>query len=76
MVKFLSRPFLYQNKTTSRIRHIAVLLVFLLAFPAYSYASEISNSEVKASWIFTLIDWLNWKDPSKNEKPIICEPLS
>lgn len=42
--------------------------------PTKSYAAtdEISTSEVKASWIYTIVDWLDWKNPAKNGKLTIC----
>ncbi len=49
-----------------------ILVAFLIINPTNLYADEISNSEVKASWIYTIIDWLDWKAQPKNEKPIIC----
>jgi hypothetical protein len=71
MVRNSSKPFKYQNQNHRRICCALILFAFLLT-PINIYASEISNSEVKASWISTLIDWLNWKDSRKNEKSIIC----
>jgi hypothetical protein len=46
--------------------------LFLMLSPVNIYANEISTSEIKASWINTIVDWLDWKTRSKNTKNVIC----
>jgi len=67
----------HRNIIYSRICHsvccVLIVATFVVAIPANLYADdEVSNSEVKASWIYTVIDWLNWKAGPKDEKPTIC----
>ncbi|MES2678002.1 MAG: YfiR family protein [Pseudomonadota bacterium] len=40
--------------------------------PAKVYGNDISTNEITASWIYTVIDWLDWKNRPKNEKFVIC----
>ncbi len=56
----------------NRICYALIIAIFVMVAPANLYADEISTSEVKASWIYTIIDWLDWKVRPKNEKSIIC----
>lgn len=62
----------YQNIIYNKICYVLIIAIFVIATPANLYADEISNSEVKASWIYTITDWLDWKGRPKNEKSIIC----
>lgn len=76
ITKLLKQASQYRNIIYNRIRHsvccVLIIATFLIVSPTNLYADEISNSEVKASWIYTVIDWLNWKSSPKNEKLIIC----
>ncbi len=58
------------QKFQYKIIHITfaalVVTLFLLATPTKSFADEISTSEIKASWIDTIVGWLNWKNRPKS----------
>lgn len=72
MIRILRKPLSYQNKILKKPCCALIIAIFIFANSIKLYANEISNSEVKAAWITTLIDWLNWRDINKNDKCIIC----
>jgi len=72
MTMFLNKTSQYRNIIRNRICYVLIIAMFLMITPANLYGNEISTSEIKASWIYTLIDWLDWKGRSKNEKSVIC----
>lgn len=51
---------------------MVIILLFLCLSIKISYAKQASNSEIKASWISSITDWLYWKNRSKSSSPIIC----
>ncbi|MFT5702681.1 MAG: hypothetical protein ACJAZX_001120 [Rickettsiales bacterium] len=62
-----------QNRKKLPIKTCCALVAFFLIIsPINLYANEVSTSEIKASWINTIIDWLDWRTRSKNEKNVIC----
>lgn len=73
MERLVMQKFQYRKIIPSSC-HILMVILFLTIIPAKTYAGteEISTSEVKASWIYTIIEWLDWKNPSKNGKFTIC----
>jgi len=62
----------HPNIIYNRICSVLIISIFLIATPAKLYGGEISTNEVTSSWIYTIIDWLDWKGRTKNEKFIIC----
>jgi len=54
------------------ICYILFILTFILIDTNNLQAREVSNSEIKASWIYTIIDWLDWKNRPKNTESVIC----
>jgi len=61
------------HKMMYRTYYVLMVILFLIAIPTKTYAvDEISTSEIKASWIYTLVDWLDWKNHSKSGKLTIC----
>lgn len=57
------------------LSHIACALIitlFLISPTKLNAEEETSTSEIKASWIYTVIEWLDWQDIPKNEKFTIC----
>ncbi|MDA0902493.1 MAG: YfiR family protein, partial [Proteobacteria bacterium] len=49
-----------------------LLLLSIVNSSSNSYAREISNSEVKASWIYTVIEWIEWYDVEETTTRVIC----
>ncbi len=70
--EFLNKTIHRCNIAYSRAIYVLMISIFITLKPAKLYGQEISNSEIKASWIYTVFDWLDWKDRPKNTKSIIC----
>ena len=62
---------MYNNIVYKKICNILAILV-LAIIPCTLCGQEVSDSEIKASWIYTITDWIDWKDNSKNKQITIC----
>jgi hypothetical protein len=73
---FLNKVFQYQNiirgGAGNCLRIFLLTASFSMATASNVYANEVSNSEIKASWIYTVIDWIEWKNMPKNSTSTIC----
>lgn len=66
------KTFKYQNRIISQSLCAFLSVLFLIFSSENLRAEETSSSEIKATWIYTIIDWLDWKDNSKSGKFSIC----
>lgn len=63
----------FRNQNFKSLGLIVIAMLFLMVMPKQLDASEeTSASEVKAAWINTLLDWIEWKNLPKNSKSVIC----
>ncbi|MFT6077433.1 MAG: hypothetical protein ACJATU_000637, partial [Rickettsiales bacterium] len=71
MVIFRRKTLRQHQKFIESCCVLAASLFFMLS-PIKLYASQTSASEIKASWIYTITDWLDWKTHPKHKKLIVC----
>lgn len=67
----LNKMLQYHKIIYNRFLPILTMSIFLI-ISANCHANEISSSEIKASWIHNIVDWVDWKTRPKNQKPTIC----
>lgn len=72
MLKRADKTFKYQNLILNQRRFAFLIAFFLILFCRNIQAEETSNSEIKASWVYTISGWLDWKERPPNEETIIC----
>jgi hypothetical protein len=63
---------MYKSLIHKKTFYILITLITFMLSSAQIYAKEISDSEIKASWIYTITEWLNWKTQIKGKEYNIC----
>ena len=49
-----------------------LIVIFIVLFPRLLWAQQTNITEIKASWIYTVTDWIYWKSRPDNQKITIC----